>query len=96
MAAAPSGETVTLTVRVKPGSRQVRVLREGDTLRVEVTARAIEGQANAAVLKAIAEAFGLRPWQVALIAGDKSRAKRCALDIPAARFQERWAALEDH
>ncbi|MCG3150888.1 MAG: hypothetical protein GEEBNDBF_00153 [bacterium] len=96
MAAAPSGETVTLTVRVKPGSRQVRVLREGDTLRVEVTARAIEGQANAAVMKAIAAAFGIRPWQVALVAGDKSRAKRFALDISAARFQERWAALEDH
>jgi len=42
---------------------------------VRVTARAVGGEATAAALAAVAEAFGVRRQAVTLVAGAASRAK---------------------
>jgi uncharacterized protein YggU (UPF0235/DUF167 family) len=71
-----------LTVRVRPGASRTRVggrYGGGDgtdgTLVVAVSARAVDGAATDAVLAALADALGVRPWQVVLVRGRTSRDK---------------------
>ena len=72
-----------LSVRVKPGASRTKVggqYGEGSggqagLLIVRVGARAVEGAATEAVLKAVAEAFGLRRADVDLVGGLTSRTK---------------------
>jgi uncharacterized protein YggU (UPF0235/DUF167 family) len=72
-----------LAVIAHPGSRQERVdVLEDDALAVWVRARAVEGQANAAIERALANALGLRPRQVQLAAGQTSRRKIVEIDLP--------------
>lgn len=65
-----------LKLHVTPrGSRnEVSGWRE-DTLCVKITAPPVEGAANAAIVKFIADALGIRKSQVELVSGDKSREK---------------------
>ena len=74
-----------VTVRVRPGARHDDVGGRwegprGPALVVAVRARAVEGRANAAVLAAVAAAFGLRPADVTLVFGARSREKVLDLD----------------
>jgi len=67
---------VRITVRVRPGSAHTHVGGERDgALVVRVTARAVGGQATAAALAAVAEAFGVRRHAVTLVTGAASRTK---------------------
>jgi uncharacterized protein (TIGR00251 family) len=73
---ARSGERVRVAIRVKPGSARTLVGgRHGDALVVSVTARAIDGKATDAALRAVAEAFGVRRRDVMLVTGATSRDK---------------------
>ncbi|HVK22674.1 MAG TPA: DUF167 domain-containing protein [Actinokineospora sp.] len=70
-------------VRVKPGARKARVggrWADGDTLIVAVAAPAVEGKANEAVRKAVAEAFGVRRQDVEIVSGDRGRDKVIDVD----------------
>ena len=59
-----------LHVKVVPGSSRDRVVgRYGDAIKVQVSAAPEKGKANAAVIKVLAEFFGLKPSQVCLIGG---------------------------
>lgn len=66
---------------------------QSGALVVAVSARAVDGAANDAVLAAVANAFGLRRRQVALRNGSRSRTKVLDLDIDPAMGAERLAAL---
>jgi uncharacterized protein YggU (UPF0235/DUF167 family) len=73
-----------LTVVAHPSARVERVaLLEDAALGVWVRARAVEGQANAAIERAIATVLGLRPRQVRLAAAATSRrTKIVEIDLP--------------
>lgn len=45
-----------------------------------VSARAVEGQANEAVRRALAEAFGVRARDVVIVSGERSRDKIVEVD----------------
>ncbi|HLK91594.1 MAG TPA: DUF167 domain-containing protein [Polyangia bacterium] len=47
----------------------------GDRLRVAVTAPPVDGAANAAVVEALAEAYGVRRADVAIVRGERGRRK---------------------
>jgi uncharacterized protein len=69
-----------VAVRVRPGARVDSVGGRwdgprGPALLVSVRARAVEGAANAAVLAAVAAAFGLRRADVELVSGARGRDK---------------------
>jgi len=75
---------VRVAIRVKPGSSRTAVGgRYGDALLVTVTARAVDGQATEAALRALAEAFDVRRRQVSLVTGAASRDKVVDIDGPA-------------
>jgi uncharacterized protein YggU (UPF0235/DUF167 family) len=74
---------VRITVWVRPGSARPGVGGErGGALVVRVSARAVDGQATAAALAAVASAFGVRRRDVTLVAGTTSRTK--VLDVDGA------------
>lgn len=64
------------TVIVKPHAHRTLVEPQPDgTLVVSVTAPATEGQANGAVVDAIAEHLGVAPSRVAITRGGRGRTK---------------------
>ncbi len=89
---------VRLAVRVRPGASRTRVggrYGEGPDapLVVAVSARAVEGAATEAVLRAVAEALDLRPRQVSLVRGASSREKLLEISDPPVDLAERIARL---
>ncbi|MBN2465669.1 DUF167 domain-containing protein [candidate division WOR-3 bacterium] len=70
-----------IRVRVKPGAREEKVSREPDgSLLVSVRARAQEGKANEAVVKAVARALRVPKSEVRIVSGLSSRTK--TLEVP--------------
>ena len=68
-------------VRVHPRSAREKVtLTADDTLEVWVTAPALDGRANTALLALLAWRLGLRPREVVLVRGE--RARRKLVDLP--------------
>jgi uncharacterized protein (TIGR00251 family) len=57
------------------GSRNEITGRRGDALCVKITAPPVEGSANEAIVKFIANALGVRKNQVEIVSGCKSREK---------------------
>ena len=93
-------EPQRVAVRVRPGASRTRVggaYGEGLDARlvVAVTARAVDGAATAAVLRALADALGVRPRQVVLVHGATSRDKLVEIVDPPAGLVERVSALRN-
>lgn len=87
---------LTVAVRVVPGARRTAVGgRRGDALVVRVVARAVEGKATEAALRAVADAFGVRRRDVTLLAGATSRDKALRIDGDEGVLAARLAALRD-
>ncbi|MGQ0846786.1 MAG: DUF167 domain-containing protein [Sporichthyaceae bacterium] len=87
-----------VAVRVRPGAKTESVggrwdAPRGPALLVSVRPRAVEGKANAAVLAAVADAFGLAPSRVALVSGERGRDKVVELDGPPEALAVRWTQL---
>ena len=62
---------------------------------VAVSARAVDGAATAAVLQAVADAFGVRRRDVTLLSGATSRTKVLDVMIDEAIGRERFRRLLD-
>ena len=70
-----------VSIRVKPGMTRTEVggSHHGELV-VRVRERAADGAATAAALKALAEALGLRPYEVHLVSGATTRTK--LIEVP--------------
>ena len=80
------------TVQVHPRAAHERVaLREDGALEVWVMAPAVEGRATAALLALLAARLGLRPRDVALVRGERSRQKLVELPLEAAAVRRALA-----
>ncbi len=67
---------ITVSLRVQPGAKRNEVLdASGERLRVRVAAPAVDGKANAALVRFVAELFGVRRSAVSLVRGERSREK---------------------
>jgi len=85
---------VRVAIRVKPGAARTAVGgRHGDALVVSVAARAVDGKATEAALRAVAAAFGVRRRDVSLVTGATSRDKVVEIDGAAAAMASRRDSL---
>lgn len=67
---------VRLSVHAQPGARRDEIAGlHGERLKVRVSAPPEDGRANERIVEVVAEAFGLRRQDVALVTGATSRAK---------------------
>ena len=70
----PDGALVS--VRVQPRARRDEIVGwDGTTLRIRVTAPPVDGRANDAVIRVLAEALGVPRASVGLVSGTASRNK---------------------
>jgi hypothetical protein len=76
----PSSST-RLAVRVQPGAKANEITgwiadaQGAEVLKIRLRAPAVEGKANAALIEFLAQSLHLRPRQITLERGDKSRDK---------------------
>jgi uncharacterized protein (TIGR00251 family) len=66
---------VKIRVKVIPNSKTEEVVNEGDRFLVRVKEPAKEGKANRAVIKLLAEQFGVSQRQLVILSGFRSRNK---------------------
>jgi uncharacterized protein (TIGR00251 family) len=75
-----SGDILTLTLHVQPGAKRTEVAGlHGEALKIRLAAPPIEGRANEALLKFVAESFDVPLRQVELKQGGQSRHKVLAV-----------------
>ena len=85
-------------VRVKPGVRRTAVGGRwdgvlGPALVVAVAAPAVEGKANEALRRAVADAFGVRRQAVRVDAGERGRDKWLVVDLDETAAEDRLRTL---
>ena len=67
---------ITITIQTTPNAPRSEIVGwMGDRLKVKVKAPAVEGKANAELVRFLAERFGVRPNAVVLVRGDTARLK---------------------
>ncbi|MFA5070703.1 MAG: DUF167 domain-containing protein [Patescibacteria group bacterium] len=66
---------MVIKVKVFPKARINQISRQGDFLKVKITAPPEKGRANKALIKLLAEYFDVSKSRVAILAGEKSRTK---------------------
>ncbi|MDO8925888.1 MAG: DUF167 domain-containing protein [Sideroxyarcus sp.] len=75
-----SGDILTLTLHVQPGAKRTELAGlHGEALKIRLAAPPIEGRANEALLRFIADTFGVPLRQVELKQGGQSRHKVVAI-----------------
>jgi uncharacterized protein len=89
-----------ILVRVRPGASRTAVGGRydgprGPALVVAVAARAVEGRANEAVRRALADALGVRRADVAILTGATGRDKVVVVEGAPSEVVGRAAALRD-
>src|SRR3954471_15380835 len=83
---------LTVDILVQPRASKAGVgPLVGDRLRVSVTAPPVDGKANAAVIEALAAAFGVRRAAVTIVRGERGRRKTVRIEGAAAATMQRLA-----
>jgi hypothetical protein len=71
-----TGNIITLTLHVQPGAKQTTIAGlHGDALKIRLAAPPVEGRANEALLRFIADVFKVPLRDVELKQGEQSRHK---------------------
>ncbi len=69
-------EAITLTLHIQPGAKRSEIIGlHGDALKIKLAAPPIEGRANEALLRFVAELFDVPLRNVKLKQGEQSRRK---------------------
>lgn len=72
---------MVLELHVQPGaSRSEFAGRHGGRIKVRLTARAVEGKANEALIEFLARYYGVPKHSVRIVSGLKSRDKRVVIE----------------
>lgn len=67
---------ITLAVRVQPGARKSEISGlVGQELKLKIASPPVDGAANEALIKFIADLLETRPARVSLLRGERSRSK---------------------
>ena len=64
-----------INLKIVPNAKQAKIIAEGDGYKVYIPAPAVEGKANAYLVKFLAEHFKVRKSAVTLVRGETSRHK---------------------
>jgi uncharacterized protein len=77
------GDDLELTLKVQPRAKRDELVGPADGhYRVRIKAPPVDGKANLALRRFIADMFGVAPSRVALTGGETSRIKRLLIQAP--------------
>ena len=83
--------SIRLEIHVQPGAKESEVAGVyGDALKIRIAAPPVEGQANAALIAFLAEAFGVPKRYVKIIRGESGRRKTVRIEAPRQRPDVGW------
>lgn len=83
MVAQWQGSDLILHCRIQPkASRSEFAGPHGDRLKIRIAAPPVDGEANAALLRFLAKAFGVTQKQVTLLRGEQGREKSLCINKP--------------
>jgi len=87
--------TARLVVRLLPraGVDRVDGVGEGGELRARVAAAPVDGAANEALRRLLAEHLGIAPRLIRLVAGAAGRRKIVEVDVEAAVIEAAWPGV---
>ena len=86
------GAALVLDLHIQPGAARTEVAgRHGDALKVRIAAPPVDGKANAALLRFVADAFGVPLACVTLVRGETTRRKTVRIEAPRRRPDLDWA-----
>ena len=72
---------ITLTLHIQPGAKKTEVAgQHGDALKIRLAAPPVDGKANEALVKFIAETLGIARSEVSIKSGHTSRRKVVEID----------------
>jgi uncharacterized protein (TIGR00251 family) len=72
----PTGDGIRLNVRIQPGAARTEILGEhGGALKIRIAAPPVDGAANEALVRFLAEMLGVRRGAVTIRSGASGRAK---------------------
>lgn len=75
------GAALIIDLHAQPGARQSEFAGvHGDALKVRIQAPPVDGKANKALLRFLADAFGVTLKQVTLVQGESNRRKRVRIE----------------
>ena len=85
---------VELVLHIQPGAKRTSIEGvHGDALKIRLAAPPVEGRANEALLRFLADEFHVPVRQVTLLRGATSRRKVVRIDSPRARPDRTWNLL---
>lgn len=85
------GDALILTLYVQPGAPRTEIAGEhGGALKLRLAAPPVEGRANAALVRFLADAFAVPVRNVTLVRGPSSRRKIVRIDGPRQRPDAGW------
>jgi uncharacterized protein len=88
--------SVRLEIIAKPGARAARITQRGGEVVVAVRERAVDGKANEAIVRAVADWLGVAPSGVLLMHGALGRRKLLAIEaVGGVTLRERIATLTE-
>jgi hypothetical protein len=73
-------QSIQIQLKVVPGAKKNLLKQEGAVYKVYLTAPAVEGKANKALVDFLAQEFKVRKRQIEIIKGLKSRDKIIMID----------------
>jgi len=86
------GDSVVLTLHIQPGAKTTGFAgRHGDAMKLRLAAPPVDGKANAALVKFLADYCAVPKAAVTLVSGQSARAKRVRVE---GISTERLAALQ--
>ncbi len=90
-----SNATVTFAVRVQPGASKDEVAGEyGGAIKIRLSAPAVEGRANDALIAFVAQLLKTPKSAVRILSGERSRSKRIEIQGVSKRQIEQLLAQE--
>ncbi|MAB41584.1 MAG: YggU family protein [Pseudomonadales bacterium] len=77
------GEDLLLDCHLQPGAKRAEFAgQHGERLKIRISAPPIDGKANEALIRFLADAFAVSRQQVSLLSGQSSRQKRLLIQTP--------------
>ena len=77
------GEDLLLDCHLQPGAKRAEFAgQHGERLKIRISAPPVDGKANDALIRFLADAFAVSRQQVSLLSGQSSRQKRLRIQTP--------------